>query len=74
MYKKSFKARLHNFENATAKSLLEIMERKQSNLSVAADVTTKEELIRIADNLGPFICVLKVFQKFKNDTLGAHLK
>ncbi|CAO3657121.1 unnamed protein product [Mucor hiemalis] len=35
------------------------MERKQTNLSVAVDVTTKKELLSIADAVGPFVCVLK---------------
>jgi orotidine-5'-phosphate decarboxylase len=53
----SERAILHN--NPTAKRLLELMDRKKTNLSVAVDVTTKEELIRLAELLGPFICVLK---------------
>uniref|UniRef100_A0A3B3DNN3 Orotidine 5'-phosphate decarboxylase n=1 Tax=Oryzias melastigma TaxID=30732 RepID=A0A3B3DNN3_ORYME len=39
--------------------LLKIMEEKQSNLCVSADVTSGEELLRLAESLGPKICVLK---------------
>lgn len=42
-----------------ASKLLQIMEEKQSNLCVSADVTSSEELLQLADLLGPKICVLK---------------
>ena len=35
------------------------MEEKQTNLSIAADVQKKDDLLHIADLLGPEICVLK---------------
>ncbi len=45
--------------NPTAIRLFNLMEEKQTNLAIAADVMTKAELIKIADELGPKICVLK---------------
>lgn len=42
-----------------ASKLLKIMEEKQSNLCVSADVTSSEELLQLADSLGPSVCVLK---------------
>lgn len=35
------------------------MVEKQSNLCVSADVTSSEELLQVADTLGPKMCVLK---------------
>lgn len=57
---KTYSERAARHPNACARALFELMERKQTNLSVAADVTTKKELLAIADGVGPFICVLKV--------------
>ena len=45
--------------NPTAIKLLKLMDDKKTNLSVAADVTKKNDLIKLADTLGPEICVLK---------------
>ncbi|KAJ2249705.1 orotidine 5'-phosphate decarboxylase, partial [Coemansia sp. RSA 454] len=42
-----------------ARELFAVMERKRSNLSVAADVATKAELLALADRVGPYVCVLK---------------
>ncbi|XP_048868702.1 uridine 5'-monophosphate synthase-like isoform X1 [Brienomyrus brachyistius] len=39
--------------------LLRLMEDKKSNLCLSADVTRAEELLRLAEELGPLICVLK---------------
>ncbi|XP_071978229.1 uridine 5'-monophosphate synthase isoform X2 [Engystomops pustulosus] len=42
-----------------AKRLLLLMEKKRSNLCVSADVTDAAELLRLAAELGPSICLLK---------------
>ncbi|KAJ3124630.1 orotidine 5'-phosphate decarboxylase [Nowakowskiella sp. JEL0407] len=57
--KKTYGERIALHSNPTARRLLEIMEKKKSNLSVSADVRTKRELIEIATLTGPYICVLK---------------
>ena len=58
---KSYKERIAFHTNPTAIKLLEIMETKKTNLCVAVDVTLKAELLKLADTLGPLICVLKVY-------------
>jgi len=61
--------------NPAAKALLELMDRKKSNLSISrallvregvaadpfllADVTAAKELLHIVDVCGPYICMLK---------------
>ncbi|CAO3589490.1 unnamed protein product [Absidia cylindrospora] len=56
---KTYGDRAKSNSNACARSLLELMERKQTNLSVAVDVTKKAELLSIANAVGPYVCVLK---------------
>lgn len=45
--------------NVVSKKLLHLMLEKESNLSVAADVTKSERLLELADTLGPHLCVFK---------------
>lgn len=43
-----------------AKQLLEICDRKTTNLCVSVDVTSKAGLLRIAEAAGPYCCCIKV--------------
>lgn len=45
--------------NETARRLFEIMESKKSNLAVAADLTNQDQLLQLAEQIGPQICVFK---------------
>jgi len=62
---------------ALARECLELMERKQTNLSVAADVDTAEEMLSLADQVGPHICVFKthvdIFDKW-DDSIAEQLQ
>lgn len=61
--------------NPTAKRLFEIMAEKQTNLAVAADVTTANDLIKLVQQVGDEICVLKthidVLTDFNADVIAA---
>ena len=55
----SYKQRAELCQNSLAKQLFSLMEKKQTNLCVAVDVTSSQELIRLAGLLGDEICLLK---------------
>ena len=45
--------------NPTAKKLLSLMAEKKTNLALSLDVTSKTHLLKLADQIGPEICLLK---------------
>ena len=55
----TYQQRIVHCKNTIAKKLLGIMEDKKSNLAFSADVTNKEKLLNLADQIGPHICILK---------------
>lgn len=55
----SYLERSNQCRNPLGKRLFALMEEKQTNLCVAADVATTRELIELAHVLGPSICVFK---------------
>ena len=48
-----FEQRAHLAKNAAGRQLFELMVKKQSNLAVAADVATAEEMLKLADLVRP---------------------
>ncbi|KAM8806736.1 uridine 5'-monophosphate synthase [Eudromia elegans] len=50
-----------------ATRLLTLMEKKQSNLCLSADVTDCRELLQVAASLGPSICILKTHVDILSD-------
>jgi orotidine-5'-phosphate decarboxylase len=58
--KLSYAERASNHPIAVAKELLNLINRKSTNLCVSVDVTTKASLLRIVDAAGPYICCVKV--------------
>lgn len=64
-------------KNPIAKKLLKIVESKQTNLCLAADVHTSVELLNLAETIGPHIAVLKTHLEITEDWtpgLGEKLK
>jgi len=55
----SYKERASLCHHPVAKKLFALMDEKKTNLSVSADVTHAEELLKLADTVGPDICLLK---------------
>ena len=57
--KNSYLQRAAVCASVAGKQLLQLMDSKQTNLSLSADVTSSSELLKLADQLGPEICLLK---------------
>jgi orotidine 5'-phosphate decarboxylase subfamily 1 len=55
----TFTERSHLCKNPIGRDLLQLMDKKKSNLALAVDVPTKKELLYLAEKLGPHICILK---------------
>ncbi len=55
----SFFKRASLTRHPMAQKLFRLMEQKGTNLSLAADVTSQEQLLKLADEIGPEICLLK---------------
>lgn len=49
-----------NMNNPTAQKLKTLMQEKQTNLSVAADLTTGKEILELLEKIGSEICVAKM--------------
>lgn len=69
----SLEKRRASFKHPIATRLFDIMMSKQSNLCVAADLPTLDEVLKIAETLGPKIVVLKlhvdIFEDFSEDKM-----
>ena len=61
-------------KNVLGKQLFELMARKKTNLSVAADVETPEAMLALADAVGPHVCVLKTHVDVFDSWTGDHAK
>jgi len=59
MKKLSYKERSLITPNIMSKQLLTLIDLKKTNLAFSADVTQKDQLVALAEQLGPEICLLK---------------
>lgn len=55
----TYKERADYCLSSVAKHLLKLMDEKKTNLALSADVTSAQQLLNLADQLGPEICILK---------------
>lgn len=65
--RRSYETRARMSQNPMARQCFEIMERKRTNLAVAADVTKAEVLLKLAEDVGPHVCVLKTHVDILDD-------
>lgn len=63
----TFFKRAHLTQHPLAQKLFKLMEEKQTNLCVAADLASQEKLLSLADLVGPEICVLKTHVDILSD-------
>jgi uridine monophosphate synthetase len=73
----SYLKRAHLTKHPLAQKLFNLMDKKRTNLCVAADVVSQKQLLALADLLGPEICVLKTHVDILEDytpDLGAALR
>ena len=54
----SYRERASKATHPKIKALFEQMAQKKSNLALAADVTQKKDLLKLADEVGPHLCIL----------------
>jgi len=55
----SYSKRTELCRHPLTQKLFSIMDQKRTNLSLAADVKRAQDLVTLADQLGPYLCVLK---------------
>ena len=55
----SYEQRAELSTNPTAKKLSSLMAKKETNLAVSLDITSKKEFLQLAEALAPEICLLK---------------
>ncbi|KAK5641421.1 hypothetical protein RI129_009968 [Pyrocoelia pectoralis] len=70
-----YEERIAYAKNNRAQELFKIMSEKRTNLCVAADVTKSDELISLANQTGPYICLFKthidILEDFNIDVVEA---
>ncbi len=67
MTAQTYQQRANTCPSAAGKKLLQLMDSKKTNLALSADVTTAAELISLAEQAGPDICLLKTHIDIIND-------
>lgn len=60
----SYSDRVPFHTNVAARQLLELMDKKQSNLCVSVDVTKSQDLLEVVRRVGKSCCMVKVSRWF----------
>lgn len=63
----TFEARAEKSKNLMSAQLLKLMATKQTTLCVAADLSSSDEVLQLANTVGPYICILKTHVDALND-------
>jgi uridine monophosphate synthetase len=63
----TYQQRAKACQSQAGKQLLQLMDSKQTNLSLSADVSSAAELLKLAELVGPEICVFKTHIDIIND-------
>lgn len=63
----SFLKRANLTRHKMAQTLFKIMEDKKTNLALAADLTKQNQVLKLADELGPDLCVFKTHVDILDD-------
>uniref|UniRef100_T1JH20 Uridine 5'-monophosphate synthase n=1 Tax=Strigamia maritima TaxID=126957 RepID=T1JH20_STRMM len=58
--RRSFEQRAASCSNVMTKRLFQLMETKKTNIAVAIDVTKCDKLIELANQIGPYVCMVKI--------------
>ncbi|KAK0411088.1 hypothetical protein QR680_005472 [Steinernema hermaphroditum] len=67
-------SRYETTQNALNRRIMEIILKKETNLCLAADYTSTEEILKIADLAGPHICALKLHADIIKDFSPSFVK
>lgn len=65
--KMTFEARAEKSTNMMSARLLRLMATKQTTLCVAADLSCSDEVLQLANAVGPYICIFKTHADALND-------
>lgn len=69
----TYNERISLTSHPLSRHLFQLLEKKKTNLALSADVTQKAQLLKLADELGPEICVLKthidIIEDFDHDLI-----
>lgn len=70
----NFAERAELAKSEVARALLKIMDLKKTTLCLAADLTKAEDILNLAESVGPFICLLKTHVDIIEDFSESFIK